>query len=90
MTCLVNVVSVCLLSGLSYFWLKAPMGFVTSVRPSFRVSALVSVAPTGQSFVKFGTGTFQGNLSRNYRFGPNPTTIWEILREYLSTFIAYC
>jgi len=67
---------------------KGVYGFLS--RLSVRVSALVSVAPTGPIFAKFGIGTFHGNLSRDHRFGSNRTTILDVVREYENTFIANC
>jgi len=65
----------------------ASMSFVTSVRPSLSLSALVSLAPTGQIFVKFGMGTFHGSLWRNCRFGWNRTTVWDITHVYVYSLL---
>jgi len=50
---------------------KKAISFVMFVRPSVRLSACISPAPTGRIYVKYYTGDFYGNICRH---NPNLVT----------------
>jgi len=66
----------------SYKQRQSPISFVMSVRPS--VCALVSARLRWTDFVRVDTGFFYENLSSNFLFDQNRTTISGALHADLS------